>query len=83
MSTIAHKTHHLASDSFSIIIMLSAWGFTMVLTSFLFLWLGYLLDKLLGTTPKFMLGMFCLSIIGCFILIYQSAMKIVSHKGQK
>ena len=80
MSVIAHKTHYIASDSFRIIIMLSAWGFALVITSFLFLWLGHLLDELLGTPPKFMLSLFLLAIIGCFIEIYQVASKIMSPK---
>jgi F0F1-type ATP synthase assembly protein I len=57
--------------------MFSAWGFALVLASFLFLWLGHLLDELLGTAPKFMLGLFSLAIIGCFIELYQAALKII------
>lgn len=80
MSTIVHKTHYSASDSFRVIITLSAWGFALVITSFLFLWLGHFLDELLGTAPKFMLGLFFLAIIGCFIEIYQQVLKIMSNK---
>ena len=80
MSVIAHKIHNPAPNSFSGIIMLSAWGFALVIASFLFLWLGHLLDELLGTAPKFMLGLFLLAIIGSFIEIYQVASKIVSPK---
>lgn len=80
MSVIAHKTHHVNSDSFPVIIMLSAWGFALVIASFSFLWLGHLLDELLGTAPKFMLGLFLLAIIGCFIELYQIALKIMSPK---
>ena len=46
---------------FSGILMLSAWGFAMVLSSFLFLYLGYLVDEILGTTPNFMLCSFFLA----------------------
>lgn len=77
MSTIAHRTHPLNSNSFRAIIMLSAWGFALVIASCLFLWLGYLLDELLGTAPKFMLGLLCFAIIGCFIEIYQEAMTLM------
>jgi F0F1-type ATP synthase assembly protein I len=59
--------------------MLSAWGFVLVASSFLFLWLGHLLDELLGTAPKFMLGLFFLAIIGCFIELYQEALKIMKN----
>ncbi|PKN52425.1 MAG: hypothetical protein CVU55_04055 [Deltaproteobacteria bacterium HGW-Deltaproteobacteria-13] len=70
MSIIVRKRRPLTSDSFRVIIMLSAWGFALVITSFLFLWLGHLLDEWLGTGPKFMLGLFLLGIIGNFIAIY-------------
>jgi F0F1-type ATP synthase assembly protein I len=63
--------------------MLSAWGFALVITSFLFLWLGHLLDEWLGTGPKFMLGLFLLGIIGNFIAIYQETLKIMSPKLEK
>jgi hypothetical protein len=55
MLTITRKTHHLPFDLFRIIITLSAWGLALVITSLFFLWLGRLIDELLGTAPKFML----------------------------
>jgi len=79
MSVVTHKTSFISANSFRVIIMLSAWGFALVITSLLFLWLGYLLDALMGTTPKFMLGLFFLAIIGCFIEIYQEAMSLIKH----
>lgn len=79
MSTIARKTQHLPPAPYRIIIMLSAWGFALVSTSLLFLWLGHLLDELLGTGPNFMLGMFVLAIIGCFIAIYQEALHVINQ----
>lgn len=57
------------------ILMLSAWGFAMVLSSFLFLWVGYLVDEILGTTPKFMLGSFFLAIGLCMWMMYKEAKK--------
>jgi F0F1-type ATP synthase assembly protein I len=64
--------------------MLSAWGFALVIASCLFLWLGNLLDELLGTAPKFMVGLFIMSIIGCFIELYQEALKImISAKNEQ
>jgi F0F1-type ATP synthase assembly protein I len=77
MSVIARKTHLAGAISFREIIMFSAWGFALVLASFLFLWLGHLMDELLGTAPKFMLGLFSLAIIGSFIELYQAALKII------
>jgi F0F1-type ATP synthase assembly protein I len=49
-----------------------------VVASCLFLWLGHLLDETLGTTPKFMVTFFILSIIGCFIELYQEALRIMN-----
>jgi len=77
MMPIFRKKRRDTLNIFQAIIMFSAWGFTTVIVSALFLWLGYDLDKLLGTSPKFMLSLFILSVIGCFILIYQEVMKII------
>jgi hypothetical protein len=57
------------------ILMLSAWGFAMVLSSFLFLYVGYLVDEILGTTPNFMLCSFFLAIGLCIWKLYQDAKK--------
>ena len=55
------------------VMMLSAWGFAMVIASFLFLWLGYQLDKWLGTAPNFMFGLFFLAVFLCVMRLYQEA----------
>ena len=55
--------------------MLSAWGLAMVVSSFLFLYLGYLVDEILGTTPNFMLGSFSLAIGLCVWRLYKEAKK--------
>jgi F0F1-type ATP synthase assembly protein I len=55
------------------IFMLSAWGFAMVVSSFLFLYIGYLVDEILGTTPNFMLCSFFLAIGLCMWRIYKEA----------
>jgi F0F1-type ATP synthase assembly protein I len=80
MSTITRKTHHLSSDLFRIIIALSAWGLALVITSLFFLWLGRLIDQLLGTAPKFMLGFLLLAVTGCFIEIYHEVLKVMKLK---
>ncbi len=77
MFAAAHKTHYADPSSFRGIIMLSAWGLALVLASFLFLWLGYLLDELLGTAPKLMIGLFFLAVIGCFVALYEEAMNVL------
>ena len=58
---------------FSGIFMLSAWGIAMVVSSFLFLYIGYLVDEILGTTPNFMLCSFFLAIGLCMWRIYKEA----------
>jgi F0F1-type ATP synthase assembly protein I len=58
---------------YSGILMLSAWGFAMVVSSFLFLYIGYLVDELLGTTPNFMLCSFFIAIGLCFWRLYKDA----------
>jgi len=65
--------HYRKFQRFSGILMLSAWGFAMVIASFLFLWLGYKLDEYLGTTPNFMFGLFFLAIFICVMRLYQEA----------
>ena len=57
------------------ILMLSAWGLAMVVSSFLFLYIGYLVDELLGTTPNFMLSSFLLAIGLCIWRLYAEAKK--------
>jgi F0F1-type ATP synthase assembly protein I len=53
--------------------MLSAWGFAIVIASFLFLWLGYKLDEHLGTAPNFMFGLFFLAIFMSVMRLYNEA----------
>jgi F0F1-type ATP synthase assembly protein I len=55
------------------LLMISAWGFAMVIASFLFLWLGYKLDEYMGTAPNFMFGLFFLAIFVCMMRLYHEA----------
>jgi len=68
-----HKTH--TANNYGSILMLSAWSFVMVIASFLFLYVGHLLDEILGTAPNFMLGLFFLAIFLCVMRLYQEAWK--------
>lgn len=70
-----HKTHQEQFNNFGTILMLSAWSFVMVIASFLFLYLGHLLDAYLGTSPNFMLGLFFLAIFLTVMRLYQEARK--------
>ena len=58
---------------FSTILMLSAWGFAIAIASFFFLYVGYHLDRLLGTSPTFMFGLFFLAIFMSIGRLYQEA----------
>ena len=72
----AHKIHYRNYQQYnrmSGILMMSAWGFAMVIASFLFLWLGYKIDEYIGTTPNFMFGMFFLAIFLCVMRLYNEA----------
>ncbi|MGD0279003.1 MAG: AtpZ/AtpI family protein [Smithella sp.] len=69
----AQKTHHEQVNNIRQVMMLSAWGFTMVVVSFLFLYVGHLLDGKLGTSPDFMLGFFLLGFFLCIMRLYQEA----------
>jgi ATP synthase protein I len=42
-------------------------GMDAVITLVLFLGLGWLLDRWLGTEPLFMIGLFLLGAVGCFL----------------
>lgn len=66
-----HNTREI--NNLSSILMLSAWGFAMVIASFLFLYVGHLLDEIMGTSPNFMLGLFFLAIFLCVMRLYQEA----------
>ncbi|NMD40288.1 MAG: AtpZ/AtpI family protein [Deltaproteobacteria bacterium] len=52
------------------IILLSAWSFTLVISSFLFLFVGRWIDVRFNTEPTFMLGLFVLGIGLCIARMY-------------
>jgi F0F1-type ATP synthase assembly protein I len=72
------KTDREQFHKISGILMVSAWGLAMVISSFLFLWIGYLVDEILGTSPNFMLCSFFLAIGLCMWRLYKEA----SDKGK-
>ncbi len=75
MLATTQKIHYEQFTAFRGVMMLSAWGFAMVIASFLFLWVGHLLDEMLGTAPNFMLGLFFLALTVCITRLYQEARK--------
>jgi len=60
-------------NHFGSILMLSAWGMVIVVSSLLFLYIGHLLDEWLGTAPNFMFGLFFLAIVTTIGRLYQEA----------
>ena len=77
MSVHANPMHEMRD--LGSILMLSAWGFVIVIASLLFLYVGHLLDGWLGTEPNFMLGLFMLAIVLSVGRLYQEAW----HKRKK
>ncbi|HHO75208.1 MAG TPA: AtpZ/AtpI family protein [Deltaproteobacteria bacterium] len=57
------------------IILLSAWSFTLVISSFLFLFAGRWVDQRFNTEPTFMLGLFVLGIWICIARMYKDYIK--------
>jgi hypothetical protein len=55
------------------ILMMSAWGLIIGVTSLLFLYVGHLLDEWLGTAPNLMFGLFFLAIVTTIGRLYQEA----------
>jgi len=70
---MTHKSILQQMHQYGHILMLSAYGFVIVIASLLFLYLGYLLDEWLGTAPNFMLGLFFLAIATTIMRLYQEA----------
>jgi len=65
------KKHKMSA--YSPVLVLSAWGFVLVISSFLFLYVGHWLDERLNTAPSFMLGLFLLAVFLCIGRLYQEA----------
>jgi hypothetical protein len=61
------------------IIMMSAWGFTIVVSSFLFLFIGRWIDVNLNTEPAFMIGLFVLAISLCIARLYMDFTRTDNH----
>ena len=61
------------------IIMMSAWSFTIVVSSFVFLFVGRWIDVKFNTEPAFMLGLFVLAITLCIARMYDDFVKTRDH----
>ena len=69
---ITHHSMNLRSN-LSQILSISAWGFVIVVSSFIFLYAGRWIDAQLNTEPSFMLGLFILAIFLCIWRLYGEA----------
>ena len=58
---------------FSHVLVVGAWGFAIVISSMLFLYVGHLIDEMLNTPPTFMLGLFFLALVLCIGRLYKEA----------
>ncbi|MBN1381785.1 MAG: AtpZ/AtpI family protein [Deltaproteobacteria bacterium] len=70
MTTQEKRQFH---TNYGTIMKLSAWGFVIVVASFVFLSLGYQLDQWLNTPPTFMVGLFFLALVTSIGRLYQEA----------
>jgi ATP synthase protein I len=57
------------------VMMLSAWGFIMVISSFLFMYAGRWIDVRFNTEPTFMIGLLFLGLIVSVIRLYKEAVE--------
>jgi hypothetical protein len=64
------RRNKLQTKSLNQIILLSAWSFTLVISSFLFMFAGRWIDVKFNTEPTFMLGLFTLGIALCIGRMY-------------
>lgn len=71
--TTLQETKKTLHHKYSPILVVSAYGFVIVLASFLFLYLGYKIDEFFGTAPNFMFGLFFLALFLSIGRLYQEA----------
>ena len=64
------RRNRLQTKTLNHIIMLSAWSFTLVISSFLFMFAGRWIDVKFNTEPTFMLGLFVLGMGLCFARMF-------------
>jgi len=69
------RRNRLQTKTLNQIILLSAWSFTLVISSFLFLFAGRWIDVNFNTEPTFMLGLFVLGIALCIVRMYKDYTK--------
>jgi len=70
---------HVSRAPYIAILNLGAWGFVIVMASFLFFYVGFWLDRLFGTSPAFMVGLFLLAAFIAIWRLYQDASQRRNH----
>jgi F0F1-type ATP synthase assembly protein I len=66
------KTHQQPRNYRSVLI-LSVWGYVIVIFSFLLLYVGKRIDEFMNTSPNFMLGLFFIALFIGFGKFYKEA----------
>jgi F0F1-type ATP synthase assembly protein I len=61
------------------IILVSAWSFTIVVSSLLFLYVGRQIDVTMNTEPAFMIGLMVLGIALCIMRLYKDYTHMIRH----
>ena len=61
------------------IIMVSAWSFTIAVSSLLFLYVGRRIDVTMNTEPAFMVGLLVLGISLCIMRLYKDYTDMSRH----
>jgi hypothetical protein len=69
------KRDKLNKRNLNDIVLMSAWSFTLVISSFIFMFVGRWIDLRFNTEPAFMLGLFVLAISLCIGRIYMDFTK--------
>jgi hypothetical protein len=77
------RRSRLRTKNLNQIILMSAWGFTLVISSFLFLFVGRWIDMQFHTEPAFMLGLFVLAIGLCIARMYTDYTKAKDDLGNR
>lgn len=70
---MATTTRIQQQKTYRSVLIMSAWGHVIVILSFLFLYVGKLLDELVGTSPSFMFGLFFLALFAGIGRFYKEA----------
>ncbi len=77
-----HSSLNLRSN-LSQILQISVWGFVIVASSFLFLYVGRWIDITFHTEPSFMFGLFFLAVGLCIWRLYGEARLNMEREKQK